>query len=207
MRARQKHMTAAHAEHAPGTLARAEEMYCVERKSFRETAKAVGASESAVRRWAAGHGWAAKREELAAMAASIRADGIRSRAHMLKKLLASEDSKEAVQLSYAVSCLERAALAAEDAAARREARGRGADPERNDPPRLDPIPESEGERIALLEEAVNRQLAFVLHSPVADLAARVRDIKAAMDVLRALRSANAAGEAAATVTVRFLEAD
>ncbi|MDL2207617.1 hypothetical protein LJB82_02725 [Desulfovibrio sp. OttesenSCG-928-M16] len=47
------------------------------------------------------------------------------------------------------------------------------------------------ERIDLLERALNRQLAYVLTHPVEDLSRRVKEIKAAMDVLDGLKGKDA----------------
>lgn len=47
------------------------------------------------------------------------------------------------------------------------------------------------ERIDLLERALNRQLAYVLTYPVEDLSRRVKEIKAAMDVLDGLKGKDA----------------
>lgn len=61
---------------------------------------------------------------------------------------------------------------------------------------------SDEERITLLEEAVNRQLAFVLAQPVDDLSKRIKEIKAALDVLAAIKGRDAQG---AGVVVSFAE--
>lgn len=80
----------------------------------------------------------------------------------------------------------------------RKKRGGGEDA----PVHLEKTPQSDAERIALLEEAVDRQLAYILTHPAPDLAARVRDVKAAMDMLAALRGKDAEHE---TITVSFME--
>lgn len=61
-----------------------------------------------------------------------------------------------------------------------------------------PAPDGEGprplsgeDRIRLLEEAVNRQLAFVLASPVDDFSKRIKEIKAALDVLATIKGRDA----------------
>lgn len=51
----------------------------------------------------------------------------------------------------------------------------------------------EEERVRLLEEAVNRQLAFVLTRPVDDLSKRIKEIKAALDVLASIKGREAGG--------------
>lgn len=64
--------------------------------------------------------------DLAKITAAIRADAVKARALVLQKLLEAEDTKETVQLSYAVSSLEKTALAMEEADRKREAFERNA---------------------------------------------------------------------------------
>lgn len=66
------------------------------------------------------------KRELAKITAAIRVDAVKARAHVLQKLLETEDANEAVQLSYAVSSLEKTALAVEEAERKREAFERNA---------------------------------------------------------------------------------
>ena len=60
-------------------------------------------------------------------------------------------------------------------------------------------------RIARLEEAVNRQLDYILQNEVADLAARLRDIKAAMDMIRAIKAEGGAKSGDTSLEISFLE--
>lgn len=64
---------------------------------------------------------------------------------------------------------------------------------------------SDADRVARLEEAVNKQLDYVLQNEVTDLAARIRDIKAAMDMIRAIKADGAAKTGDAPVAISFLE--
>ncbi|SBV99104.1 hypothetical protein KL86DPRO_11514 [uncultured delta proteobacterium] len=64
---------------------------------------------------------------------------------------------------------------------------------------------SDEDRVARLEEAVNRQLDYVLQNEVTDLAARIRDIKAAMDMIRAIKAGGAAKTGDASMSISFLE--
>lgn len=190
-------------KHAPETVWRAEEMYCVERREAGEIAADTGVSEATVKRWVGKYGWNAKREDLAKITATIRADAVKARAYVLQKLLEAEDTKETVQLSYAVSSLEKTALAVEEAARKREAFEKGETAKQVENKNLDTSPATDAERIALLEEALNKQLLFILQNPVTDLAARVRDIKSAMDMLSALRSGDTAK--ADVITISFMD--
>lgn len=58
------------------------------------------------------------------------------------------------------------------------------------------------DRIRLLEDAIDRQLAFVLAQPVDDLAKRIKEIKAALDVLASIRGKDARGTG---IVVSFAE--
>lgn len=190
-------------KHAPETVWRAEEMYCVERRGAKEIAADTGVPETTLRRWAGKYNWNGKREELAKITASIRADAVKARAYVLQKLLEAEDTKETVQLSYVVSSLEKTALAIEEAARKRETFEKGKAAKQSESRELETTPATDAERITLLEEALNKQLLFILQTPVANLAARVRDIKAAMDMLAALQSGDKTK--ADVITVRFME--
>lgn len=61
------------------------------------------------------------------------------------------------------------------------------------------------QRLTLLEQAVNRQLDYILKNEVPDLAARIRDIKAAMDMIRVIRSEIAPKSGDAKVEISFLD--
>lgn len=181
-------------EHAPETVWRAQELYCVDRKPFALVARELGIADSTVRRWADKFNWRAEREAIARAESEIRAKTVKARAHVLEKLLTAENSRETSQVAFAVASLERLAL--ETAKCEREKAERAAPPlpvvsrsalEPEEQAALLPAGISDEERVALLEEAVNRQIAYVLANPVADLARRVKDIKAALDVLAVLR--------------------
>lgn len=179
------------AEHPPEIVWKAQELYCVERLTFSKVAKMLGVSDSTVRRWADRFHWREEREAIAAAESEIRANTVKSRAFALRKLLESETGKEVSQVAFAVTSLERLALAT----ARAERKGeRGPVIEDSSIPlekEEDNLSLSDGlgheERVAVLEQAVNRQISFLLSHPVPDLSRRVRDIKVALDVLTALR--------------------
>lgn len=64
---------------------------------------------------------------------------------------------------------------------------------------------TDGQRLKLLEQAVNRQLDYILKNEVADLASRIRDIKAAMDMIRTIRNESVAKGGEAQVEISFLD--
>lgn len=66
-------------------------------------------------------------------------------------------------------------------------------------------PCTDEQRLKLLEQAVNRQLDYILKNEVADLASRIRDIKAAMDMIRTIRNESAAKGGDARVEISFLD--
>ncbi|MDL2272240.1 hypothetical protein LJC23_04320 [Desulfovibrio sp. OttesenSCG-928-I05] len=192
-------------EHAPETVWRAEELYCIERGSFAAISEELQVSQSTLRRWAEKYGWRGKREELARAVVGIRVDTIRSRADVLRRLLEAEDNKEAAQLSSAAYRLERLAFSMEESLRRRAGSPKTqTEAAESPPPKLEAVPRDDAERIALLEEALDRQLAYILERPVADFAARIRDIKAAMDVLRSVRGGGGGG---GELRVSFMESD
>lgn len=189
-------------EHAPETVWRAQELYCVDRLSFDAVAKSLGVADSTVRRWADKFGWRKERDEIAKAESEIRANMVKSRARVLEKLLTAGDGKEASMLAFATNSLERLADARE-AAKRKEALKTGAaadahlvrQNEKSAPEEapLATLPDGLGddERLALMETAINKQLAFVLTSPVPDISRRIKEIKAAMDILAKARGVDA----------------
>ncbi|MCC8194342.1 MAG: hypothetical protein LIP28_06830 [Deltaproteobacteria bacterium] len=64
---------------------------------------------------------------------------------------------------------------------------------------------TEEDRVARLEEAVNRQLDHILRNEVTDLASRIRDIKAAMDMVKAIKAEGTAQAGGASLEVSFLD--
>lgn len=104
-------------EHAPETVWRAQELYCVDRLSYEAVAERMEAegtpvAVSSLKRWGDKYGWRVKREELAQAAADIRADTLLARSKMLKKLIDAQDA----QTSFAVASLESLAMKQAEAA-------------------------------------------------------------------------------------------
>jgi hypothetical protein len=159
-------------EHEPETVWRAQELYCVDRRTFQEVADLLGVADSTLRRWADVHGWREKREEIALAEADLRADKIRARSKLLKSLIQSCDA----QTGFAVAALEGLALReAELARSLAEAAPAEPEPEPEEPPVL-------AGDTAALEEAVRQRLAAILASK--DM--RVRDVKDLTAILEKL---------------------
>lgn len=197
------------AEHAPDILWRAQELYCVERRSFAAVAETLGVADSTVRRWADKYKWRAEREAIAKAESEIRANTVKSRAFVLRKLLESESGKEASQVAFAVASLERLALEtakmeqklATEKSSQDEKRAESAEAPAQEASFL-PAGLSDAERITLLEEAVNRQIGHILSNPVPDMAGRVKDIKATLDVIAAIKGKD---DTASGFVVEFAE--
>jgi transposase-like protein len=157
-------------EHPPETVYRAQELYCVDRMSFAQVAKAVGVAESSLKRWSVTFDWQAKRNEIAQAEADIRADFILGRSKMLKTLIKSTDA----QVGFAVASLE--TLAMRQAEAIRQGKlldaASGAKPQR-------PIRTRE-DAILAVREAIERRLQQLVGMP--DLV----DLRSLQDVQRCL---------------------
>ena len=97
-------------EHEPGTVWRAQELYCLERLSFGRVAQLTGVAVSTLKRWADKYRWRERRDELAQVESEIRFNTILGRKAILQRLLEAEDGKEASQVAFAVASLENLAL-------------------------------------------------------------------------------------------------
>ena len=157
-------------EHPPETIFKAQELYCVDRMTFAQVAKAVGVADSSVKRWSDIYGWQAKRQEIAQAEMDIRADFVLARSRMLKALLESKDA----QVGFAVASLE--SLAMKQADAMRQGKlldaASGAKPQR-------PIRTRE-DAILAVREAIERRLQQLVGMP--DLV----DLRSLQDVQRCL---------------------
>lgn len=98
-------------EHPPETVFRARELYCVDRMTFAQVAKAMGVAESSLKRWSENYGWQATRQEIAQAEMDIRADTLLARSRLLKALIKSADA----QTGFAVASLESLAMKQADA--------------------------------------------------------------------------------------------
>lgn len=182
-------------------------MYCLEGLGLDDIATRFGVAASTVQAWAKKYHWREEREAIAAEEADIRANLVRARSLALKKLLQWDGDKETALALSAVDKLGRLCLSSER---QKIIRGKTADTKNLEPgDELPLLPVgaslSEGlspdERIALLEEGVNRQIACLLHNRVDNFSERVRQIKAGLEVVASLRGK----EPGAAIEVRFDE--
>ena len=81
-------------EHEPGTVWRAQELYCMDRLSFERVSELTGVATSTLKRWADKYRWRERREELAQVESEI------------EKLLDTLTGASPVLLSYANSKIE-----------------------------------------------------------------------------------------------------
>ena len=58
-------------EHEPGTVWRAQELYCMDRLSFERGSELTGVATSTLKRWADKYRWSERREELAQVAFAV----------------------------------------------------------------------------------------------------------------------------------------
>lgn len=174
-------------EHPPETVFRAQELYCVDRMTFAQVAKAVGVAESTLKRWSETYGWQAKRDEIAQAEADIRADFILARSRMLKALMETKDA----QTGFAVASLE--GLAMKQAEAIRQ----GRHIENAAAIAAQPLREirTEADIVAALEEALSIRMGRILADPsLVDLKA-VRELQQAMGLVQGMRKGAAKGSA------------
>ena len=145
-------------EHEADTIWKAQELYCADRLSFAAVAKQTGIAESTLKRWSEKYGWRAKREELAQVEAEIRVDTIKARGHILKKLLESENGKEASQMAFAVSSMESLALKQQELALA------GKIPTALDPKER-PVIGNRADAVGALRQAIENKIGFALVDP------------------------------------------
>ena len=143
------------AEYDADTRWRAMELYCADRLTFAQVAKATGVADSTLRRWADAYQWRERREELARAEADIRINTIRSRAAILRHLIEAQDGKAASQIAFAVSSLENLELQRKKALRAGEI-ANPAKPEK--PVKVS----SRVEAIAVLKQAVEDKLGLLL---------------------------------------------
>ena len=125
-------------EHEPGTVWRAQKLYCLDRLSFERVSEATGVATSTLKRWADKYHWRERREELAQVESEIRFNTIMGRKAILQRLLEAENGKEASQVAFAVASLESLALKQAELASCLRARDPTYGP--RSPPRRTPWP-------------------------------------------------------------------
>ena len=165
-------------EYPPEKVWEAQELYCVVRLSYAETAQHVGVAASTLKRWGKEYGWSEKRERIAQAEADIRADTVLARSEMLKELI---DSKNPI-VGFAVAKLEELALKQAQAERERKA-GQAAAAK----PQMREI-HTPADAAAALKEAVELKLSRLLASPEdVDLKA-VKDVKEALAMIETMQA-------------------
>ena len=167
-------------EHEPGTVWRAQELYCLDRMSFERVSEATGVATSTLKRWADKYRWRERREELAQVESEIRFNTIMGRKAILQRLLEAEDGKEASQVAFAVASLESLALKQAELAA-------GKLPAYTEPD-VRPQIATQADAVAALREAVRNKVGMALSDPEKINAATVQDVKRCLELLGELEA-------------------
>ena len=141
-------------EHEPGTVWRAQELYCMDRLSFERVSELTGVATSTLKRWADKYRWRERREELAQVESEIRFNTVMGRKAILQRLLEAEDGKEASQVAFAVASLESLALKQAELAAA------GKIPSFSEP-EARPHIATQADAVAALREAVRTRWAWL----------------------------------------------
>lgn len=162
-------------EHEPETVWQAQEMYCVDRLSFDAVAEKMGVAASTLKRWSEKYGWREKRDEIALAESDIRADFVKARSGMLKKLITDQGAQDA----FAVSALENLALAKEKAAREGQMAQAAKAPTRE-------IKTAE-DAVDALSEAVSTKLNMMLVDPGTVDFKAIKDLRQAMDMIEQMR--------------------
>jgi transposase-like protein len=167
-------------EHAPETVWRAQELYCVCRLSYAKVSEELGVAESTLKRWGQQYGWREKRADIAQAECDIRADTVLARSVMLKELI--EERNPVV--GFAVAKLEELAL--KQAEAERQGRLQEAQAVA-EPPRCEI--DTPADAAAALKEAIEIKLGRLLASPQGVDLKAVKEIKEALDFIKSLEPA------------------
>lgn len=168
-------------EHEPGTVWRAQELYCLDRMSFERVAEMTGVATSTLKRWADKYRWRERREELAQVESEIRFNTIMGRKAILQRLLEAEDGKEASQVAFAVASLESLALK------QAELTAAGKLPAYTEPD-VRPQIATQADAVAALREAVRNKVGMALSDPEKINAATVQDVKRCLELLGELEA-------------------
>ena len=163
-------------EHEPGTVWRAQELYCMDRLSFERVSELTGVATSTLKRWADKY-----REELAQVESEIRFNTVMGRKAILQRLLEAEDGKEASQVAFAVASLESLALKQAELAAA------GKLPAYTEPD-VRPQIATQADAVAALREAVRNKVGMALSDPEKINAATVQDVKRCLELLGELEA-------------------
>ena len=168
-------------EHEPGTVWRAQELYCMDRLSFERVSELTGVATSTLKRWADNYRWRERREELAQVESEIRFNTVMGRKAILQRLLEAEDGKEASQVAFAVASLESLALKQAELAAA------GKIPSFSEP-EARPHIATQADAVAALREAVRNKVGMALSDPGKINAATVQDVKRCLELLGELEA-------------------
>lgn len=166
-------------EHAPETVWKAQELYCVDCLSFDKVASILGVAASTLKRWSEKYGWREKREEIAQAEAEIRADKVLARSKTIKALLETPRA----DMAFAVSALENLSLKEAEAAMR----GREVQQQEQQASQLQI--ETKADAIRSLRLAIENKLNLLLTSPQAVDLKSVKDVAACMELLETLEAA------------------
>lgn len=168
-------------EHEPGTVWRAQELYCMDRLSFERVSELTGVATSTLKRWADKYRWRERREELAQVESEIRFNTVMGRKAILQRLLEAEDGKEASQVAFAVASLESLALKQAELAAA------GKIPSFSEP-EARPHIATQADAVSALREAVRNKVGMALSDPGKINAATVQDVKRCLELLGELEA-------------------
>lgn len=168
-------------EHEPGTVWRAQELYCMDRLSFERVSELTGVATSTLKRWADKYRWRERREELAQVESEIRFNTVMGRKAILQRLLEAEDGKEASQVAFAVASLESLALKQAELAAA------GKIPSFSEP-EARPHIATQADAVAALREAMRNKVGMALSDPGKINAATVQDVKRCLELLGELEA-------------------
>ena len=168
-------------EHEPGTVWRAQELYCMDRLSFERVSELTGVATSTLKRWADKYRWRERREELAQVESEIRFNTVMGRKAILQRLLEAEDGKEDSQVAFAVASLESLALKQAELAAA------GKIPSFSET-ETRPHIATQADAVSALREAVRNKVGMALSDPGKINAATVQDVKRCLELLGELEA-------------------
>ena len=187
-------------EHEPGTVWRAQELYCLDRLSFDRVSELTGVATSTLKRWADKYRWRERRDELAQVESEIRFNTVLGRKAILQRLLTAEDGKEASQVAFAVASLESLALKQAELAAA------GRIPTFAEPA-VRPHIATRADAVAALRQAIENKVGMALADPGKINAATIKDVSQCLDLLAKLESSLPKPEAPEAEQKRGLSKD
>lgn len=187
-------------EHEPGTVWRAQELYCLDRLSFDRVSELTGVATSTLKRWADKYQWRERRDELAQVESDIRFNTVLGRKAILERLLTAEDGKEASQVAFAVASLESLALKQAELAAA------GRIPSFAEPAARPHIA-TRADAVAALRQAIENKVGMALADPGKINAATIKDVSQCLDLLANLESSLPKPEAPEAEQKRGLSKD